>query len=121
MYCKMAWGATCLLTAPNPVAPHPISQMELQLGELVDELSGRLPEAGVRALDELMAQLDEVEERLESLKVRPRVWMWVLLSQLVSPWCREAEGCVCVYLSCVGRFPHGARMCWRSSRMEQRS
>lgn len=59
--------ASCLLTAPIPDAPHP--QMELQLGELLDELSGRLPEASVKALDELAQQLDEVEERLESLKV----------------------------------------------------
>lgn len=43
--------------------------MELQLGELVDELTGRLSEGSVQALDELADQLDEVEERLERFKV----------------------------------------------------
>ena len=43
--------------------------MELQLGELVDELTGRLPEASVHMLDELAEQLEEVEERLERFKV----------------------------------------------------
>ena len=45
--------------------------MELQLGELFDELAGRLPEGSFQALDELAEQLDEVETRLEGLRVRP--------------------------------------------------
>ncbi len=67
--------ALLILLAPHACHPLPLpqtstAQMELQLGELVDELTGRLPEASVHMLDELAEQLEEVEERLERFKVR---------------------------------------------------
>ena len=43
--------------------------MEMQLQELVAELSARLPEAALAELDDLAAAVEEVEERLALLKV----------------------------------------------------
>lgn len=47
----------------------PAPQMELHLQEMSAELAERLPEASLAQLDELAAQLEEVEEKLAGLKV----------------------------------------------------
>ena len=54
---------------PPPLTAITCPQMEMQLQELVAELSARLPEAALAELDDLAAAAEEVEERLALLKV----------------------------------------------------